>query len=89
MPGGPGPEPGGERWYYRELWPSTVRFRWDSGSLLGRPGPGRQDEKGPRIRDCVQTMQWLEDNPENCLDGKPFQEDFFERVIDYAGPRLR
>jgi hypothetical protein len=80
-------DPWGDRWYYRELWPSKVCYRWEGGALLGRPGPCPQDERGPRILEYVQTIKYLEseENPENCdKDGEPFPELMFEREIDYA-----
>jgi hypothetical protein len=80
-------DPWGDRWYYREMWPSKVCFRWEDGQLLGKAGPCRQDERGPYIRDYVETMKWLESeaNPENRTEqDKPFDEKFYERVIDYA-----
>jgi hypothetical protein len=79
-------DPWGDRWYYRELWPSKVCFEWRNGVLHGKPGPCPQDEKGPNIHDYVQTLKYLEssDNPENRFRHEAFEEEIFARVIDYA-----
>ena len=79
-------DPWGERWYYRELWPSKVCFEWKQGMLHGKPGPCPQDEKGPNIREYVQTIKYLEsgENPENRHKGEIYEEEIFARVIDYA-----
>src|SRR5215467_14628235 len=79
-------DPWGDRWYYRELWPSKVCFEWRQGMLHGKAGPCPQDEKGPNIRDYVQTIKYLEsgDNPENRCRQEIFEEEIFARVIDYA-----
>lgn len=79
-------DPWGDRWYYRELWPSKSCFRYDGPKLLGRPGPCPDDEPVIRIKDYVQTIKWLEsvENPENCYEGKEFDEKMQARVIDYA-----
>lgn len=76
----------GDRWYYRELWPSKVCFEWRQGVLHGKPGPCPQDEKGPNIREYVQTIKYLEssENPENRHKNETFEEEIFSRVIDYA-----
>ena len=79
-------DPWGDRWYYRELWPSKVAYRWENGSLHGKPGPCPQDERGPNIHDYVETLKYLEsaENPENESKGTRFDEEVFARVIDYA-----
>jgi hypothetical protein len=79
-------DPWGDRWYYRELWPSKVCYEWKHGILHGKPGPCPQDERGPNIREYVQAIKFLEsgDNPENRCDGQIFEEEIFARVIDYA-----
>lgn len=79
-------DPWGDRWYYRELWPSKASFRWDNGRLLGKAGPCPDDEPVIRIKDYVQTVRWLEskENPENVYDGKPYDEVVHNRVIDYT-----
>jgi hypothetical protein len=79
-------DPWGERWYYRELWPSKVCYRWLKGILQGKHGPCPQDERGPNIKEYVQTIKFLEsgDNPENRHKKEIFEEDIFARVIDYA-----
>jgi hypothetical protein len=79
-------DPWGDRWYYRELWPSKVCFEWRQGMLHGKPGPCPQDERGPNIREYVETIKYLEsaDNPENRRGKEIFDEEIFARVIDYA-----
>lgn len=79
-------DPWGDRWYYRELWPSKVCYEWKQGVLHGKPGPCPQDERGPNIREYVQAIKYLEsgENPENRYKGEIFEEDIFARVIDYA-----
>src|SRR6267142_3230830 len=66
-------DPYGNRWYYRELWPSKISGL--SGSLP-------TDDNRHTIREYIETIRWLEskDNPQN--DGK--EERIFKRVIDYA-----
>jgi hypothetical protein len=80
-------DPWGDRWYYRELWPSRACYRYDDGRLYGIPGPCPDDEPVMRIRDYVETIQWLESskNPQNFdKQGSPFDEKISARVIDYA-----
>jgi hypothetical protein len=79
-------DPWGDRWYFRELWPSKVAYRWENGALHGKPGPCPQDEHGPNILEYVQTIKYLEssENPENVENGIAFDEEMFERVVDYA-----
>lgn len=79
-------DPWGDRWYYRELWPSRSCYRYDNGLLRGLPGPCLDDEPVMRIKDYVETVKWLEsaENPENEEKGKRFDEKIFARVIDYA-----
>lgn len=69
--------PNGDRWYYRELWPSVAQ---------GKSQDPPKDEKSPFVKDYVQAMQWLESkgNPENEDGDKSFDEDILRRVIDYA-----
>ncbi|HEY1964483.1 MAG TPA: hypothetical protein VGG59_06110 [Acidobacteriaceae bacterium] len=76
----------GDRWYYRELWPSKVCYEWRQGILHGKPGPCPQDERGPNIQEYAQTIKYLEsaENPENRKGKEPFDEEIFGRVIDYA-----
>lgn len=80
-------DPWGDRWYYRELWPSKACFRYDGQILLGKAGPCPPDDPVIRIKDYVETVKWLEssENPEN-VDGKGvrFDERIFIRVIDYT-----
>jgi hypothetical protein len=79
-------DPWGDRWYYRELWPSRACYRYDNGRLFGIPGPCPDDEAVMRIKDYVETIQWLESakNPQNIDKGSPFDETIRARVIDYA-----
>jgi len=66
-------DPWGDKWAYRELWPSRV---------YGQRGNPPEDDNRYSIKQYVETVHWLEsaDNPEN--DGKA--EDIYTRVIDYA-----
>lgn len=80
-------DPWGDRWYYRELWPSKVCFRYDNGRLIGRPGPCPDDDVRVTIKEYVEVLKYLEsaDNPENIdAIGTPFDEVIQARVIDYA-----
>jgi hypothetical protein len=79
-------DPWGDRWYYRELWPSRACYRYDGGRLYGIPGACPDDEAVMRIKDYVETVQWLESakNPQNIDKGIPFDEKLSARVIDYA-----
>lgn len=79
-------DPWGDRWYYRELWPSRACYRYDGARLTGSAGPCPDDEPVMRIRDYVETLRWLEsaDNPENEYQTKRFDEKISARVIDYA-----
>jgi len=79
-------DPWGERWYYRELWPSLSCFRFENGRLTGKAGPCLENEHIIRIKDYVETVKWLEssENPENECQGKRFDENIHARVIDYA-----
>lgn len=63
----------GDRWYYRELWPSKI---------YGQPGNVPEDDNRIKIKSHVETVWWLEsaENPEN--QGKA--EKIYRRVIDYA-----
>jgi hypothetical protein len=66
-------DPFGDRWYYREFWPSL---------MYGKPGRLSEDEKSPRIKDFLEVVKWLEseENPENGNT----EEKIYRRVIDYA-----
>jgi hypothetical protein len=80
-------DPWGERWYYRELWPSLSCWRYDeNGKLTGKSGPCPENEPIIRIKDYVETVKWLEstDNPENEHQGKRFDENIHARMIDYS-----
>jgi len=76
----------GDRWYYRELWPSKACFRYDGGKLIGKAGPIPDDEPVVYIRDYVETLRWLEseENPQNEFEGRSFDERVHARVIDYT-----
>lgn len=79
-------DPWGDRWYYREFWPSKVCYRFDNGRLAGKPGPCPDDEPVIRIRDYVEVLRYLEsaENPANVWKGQAFKEQIYARVIDYA-----
>jgi len=82
-------DPWGDRWYYRELWPSRVCFRCDpeTKQVKGKAGPCPPDDPLIPIKHYVETMKWLESsaNPENREgDNVPFDEHIFARVIDYS-----
>jgi hypothetical protein len=66
-------DPYGDRWYYREFWPSKI---------YGKPGNVPEDDNRVKIRQHVEIVHWLEsaENPEN--GGKA--ERIHRRVIDYA-----
>ena len=76
----------GEHVIYREWWPSKVCYLWDGGKKIGKSGPCPEDEPVISIRNYVETVKWLEssENPENCYDGKPYDEHITTRVIDYT-----
>jgi hypothetical protein len=74
----------GDRWYYRELWPSKI---------YGKPGKAPEDDNRYTIKQYMQAVQWLEskDNDLLCANGEieSFHvqkngEDIYRRVIDYA-----
>lgn len=79
-------DPWGDRWYYRELWPSRVCFRYEHGELFGKAGPCPEEDARFSIKDYVQTVRWLEskENPENTGPRGAFDEKITLRVIDYA-----
>jgi len=66
-------DPYGDRWYYREFWPSK---------MYGKRGAVPEDDTRMKIKEHATIVHYLEsaDNPENC--GK--QERVYRRVIDYA-----
>ena len=66
-------DPYGDRWYYREYWPSKI---------YGQPGNIPEDDNRATIREHLSVIKWLEseENPEN--HGKP--ERIYRRIIDYA-----
>lgn len=79
-------DPWGDRWYYRELWPSRVCFRMEGGELFGEAGPCPEEDTRFSIKDYVETLRYLEsaENPENKINGQAFDEKITLRVIDYA-----
>jgi hypothetical protein len=66
-------DPYGDRWYYREFWPSKI---------YGQPGNIPEDDNRYKIKEYCEVVHYLEsgENPEN--GGKP--EVIHRRVIDYA-----
>lgn len=66
-------DPWGDRWYYREYWPSKI---------YGRPGNPPEDDNRVLIKQYVELIHFLEssDNPENSGQ----QENIYRRVIDYT-----
>lgn len=66
-------DPWGDRWYYREYWPSKI---------YGQPGNPPEEDNRVFIRQYVQVVHFLEsaDNPEN--NGQ--EESIYRRVIDYS-----
>lgn len=72
-------DPYGDRWYYREYWPSKA---------YGQSGKVPEDDNRIRIKDYVEVIKWLEsdENPENREEHskRPFKEQIYKRVIDYA-----
>lgn len=80
-------DPWGDRWYYRELWPSKVCFRYEGANLVGKAGSCPEDDFRFTIREHVQTVKYLEfgENPQNRdANGRKFDEPIYDRVIDYA-----
>ena len=63
----------GDKWAYRELWPSKI---------YGQRGNVPEDDNRFSIKQYVETVEWLESkqNPENY----GYDEDIHTRVIDYA-----
>jgi hypothetical protein len=66
-------DPFGDRWYYREFWPSKI---------YGKPGNIPEDDNRYKIKEYVEIIKLLEssDNPEN----HGAAEKIYRRVIDYA-----
>jgi len=66
-------DPYGDRWYYREFWPSKQ---------YGIPGNIPEDDNRYTIKEHMEVVQWMEsaDHPHNA--GK--DEKIYRRVIDYA-----
>jgi hypothetical protein len=66
-------DPYGDRWYYREFWPSKQ---------YGIPGNIPEDDNRYTIKEHMEIVRWMEsaDHPDNS--GK--EEQIYRRVIDYA-----
>lgn len=66
-------DPWGDRWYFREYWPSKI---------YGQPGNPPEDDNRVLIKQYVQIVHMLEsaENPENQGE----QEEIYRRVIDYS-----
>lgn len=80
-------DPWGDRWYYREFWPSRVCFRWNAGMKLGEAGKCPDDDPVVHIKEYVEIVKYLESsqNPQNRTpDGPRFDEKIQKRNIDYA-----
>jgi len=79
-------DPLGDRWYYREYWPSRVGFHYEGKELRGERGPCPEDEAHGSIKDYVGALRYLEsdENPENADRGRAFKERIQARVIDYS-----
>lgn len=65
-------DPYGDRWYYREFWPSKT---------YGIAGNPPEDDNRVLIKEYVEILHYLEsaDNPENSE-----REHIYRRVIDYS-----
>jgi hypothetical protein len=79
-------DPWGDLWFYRELWPSKVSFKYEDGKKLGKPGNVPEDDNRFTIKQYVETIKWLEseENWQNEQNGKPFAENIYQRVIDFT-----
>lgn len=76
-------DPWGDRWIYRELWPSKVCFRLEAGVLCGEAGNVPEDDWRHTTKEFVETVKWLESSENNPhLGGRP--EHVHKRLIDYA-----
>lgn len=66
-------DPYGDRWYYREFWPSK---------MYGKPGNIPEDDNRYTIREHMEVVKYLEsaENPENSGQNEVIRR----RVIDYA-----
>jgi hypothetical protein len=66
-------DPFGDRWYYREFWPSKI---------YGKPGDIPEDDNRFTIREHCQVVQYLEgeENPDNQGEAEYIRK----RIIDYA-----
>jgi hypothetical protein len=66
-------DPYGDRWYYREFWPSKV---------YGKPGVVPEDDNRYTIKEHLEVVKYLESS-ENPANQK--QDEFiYRRVIDYS-----
>lgn len=70
-------DPYGDRWLYREFWPSKI---------YGQPGNIPEDDNRYTIREHMEVIKYLEsaDNPENPRMEGGGGERIYRRVIDYA-----
>jgi hypothetical protein len=66
-------DPYGDRWYYREYWPSKV---------YGMAGNVPEDDNRYKIREYCEVVKWLESEENRENQGQA--EEIYERVIDYA-----
>jgi hypothetical protein len=73
-------DPWGDRWVYRELWPSKVCFRYENDVLCGSATDVPEDDHRYTTRDFVETVKWLESAENN----QGTQEKIARRLIDYA-----
>lgn len=79
-------DPYGDRWYYREFWPSDVCFRYEGNTLYGKAGRCPDDDQHYTIKDYVGLIRWMEsrENEQNRYQGREFDENIYARVIDYS-----
>lgn len=66
-------DPYGDRWYYREFWPSKV---------YGQSGNVPEDDNRHTIKEHLEIVQYLESS-ENLENSKK-DESIYRRIIDYA-----
>jgi hypothetical protein len=66
-------DPYGDRWYYREYWPSKI---------YGQPGNVPEDDNRILIKHYVEVIKFLESEENEQNGGKA--EKMYRRVIDYS-----
>jgi hypothetical protein len=71
-------DPWGDAYIYRELWMSKI---------YGKPGNVPEDDYRFRIKEYIETVQWLESAANKDNGGK--KEKIHLRVIDYAARAFR